>query len=114
MMKRMVTLLIVCFFLFSTAPAFADFDEGFLAVGDLAVARPGGLAALVIGSAAFIVALPFAATSGSIKQTADTLVVSPFNFTFKRPLGDFQRTGIYVPPEKTEKGKNGGDDTTGK
>jgi hypothetical protein len=112
-MKKLVLLVITCFLLFNTVPAFADFDEAFLAVGDLALARPGGLAALVIGSAAFIVALPFAATSGSIKQTADTLVVGPFNFTFTRPVGDFQRTGSYVPPEKTQKGKDR-DDTTGK
>ncbi|HXX80507.1 MAG TPA: hypothetical protein VEI46_03110 [Thermodesulfovibrionales bacterium] len=113
-MKRIVILLITCFLLFNTAPAFADFDEAFLAVGDLAFARPGGLAALAIGSAAFIVALPFAAASGSIKQAADTLVIGPFNFTFRRPVGDFQRTGVYVPPEKTEKAKSSRDDTTGK
>jgi len=113
-MKKMVLLLIACFLLFNTVPAFADFDEAFLAVGDIALARPGGLAALVVGSAFFIVALPFAAASGSVEQAADTLVVGPFNFTFKRPVGDFQRTGSYVPPEKTQKAKSSGDDTTGK
>ena len=109
-MKRIVILLITCFLLFNTAPAFADFDEAFLAVGDLAFARPGGLAALAIGSAAFIVALPFAAASGSIKQAADTLVVGPFNFTFSRPIGDFQRSGSYARPENTRKAKDGGDE----
>lgn len=113
-MKKMVFLLIPCLLLFSTAPAFADFDEAFLVVGDLAVARPCGLASLVIGSAAFIVSLPFAAASGSVKQTADTLVSGPFKFTFTRPLGDFQRTGSYTPPGKTQKAKSGGGDTTGK
>ncbi|HXX53994.1 MAG TPA: hypothetical protein VEI28_05430 [Thermodesulfovibrionales bacterium] len=113
-MKKMVLLLITCFLLFNTTPSFADFDEAFLTVGDLVIARPGGLAALVIGSAAFIVALPFAAASGSIQRTADTLVNGPFNFTFTRPLGDFQRTGVYVPPGKTQKAKGGGDDATGK
>lgn len=113
-MKKIVLLLITCFLLFNAAQAFADFDEAFLMVGDVALARPGGLVALVIGSAAFIVALPFAAASGSVNQVADTLVMGPFNFTFTRPVGDFQRTGSYVPPEKTQKGKDGGDDTTGK
>jgi hypothetical protein len=113
-MKTMVLVLIACFLLFNTAPALADFDEAFLAVGDLVLARPGGLVALAIGSAAFIVALPFAATSGSIKQAADTLVMGPFNFTFTRPVGDFQRTGVYVPPEKTQKDKGSGGDTQGK
>jgi len=113
-MKKVVLLLITCFFFFNTAPAFADFDEAFLAVGDIALARPCGLAGLVIGSAAFIVALPFAAASGSVKQTADTLVMSPFNFTFTRPVGDFQRTGSHMPPKKTQKARSSGDDTTGK
>ena len=36
-----------------------------------------------------VVALPFAATSGSVKKTADTLVVHPAAATFTRPLGDF-------------------------
>ena len=112
-MKKIVLLLITCLLLFNAAPAFADFDEAFLAVGDLALARPGGLAALVIGSAAFIVALPFAATSGSIKQAADTLVVGPFNFTFTRPVGDFQRTVSYKPAVKAQQGKSGGGETTG-
>jgi len=112
-MKKIVLLLITCLLLFNAAPAFADFDEAFLAVGDLALARPGGLAALVIGSAAFIVALPFAATSGSIKQAADTLVVGPFNFTFTRPVGDFQRTVSYKPAVKAQQGKSGGGETNG-
>jgi len=112
-MKKIVLLLITCFLLFNTAPAFADFDEAFLMVGDVALARPGGLAALVIGSAAFIVALPFAATSGSIKQAADTLVVGPFNFTFTRPVGDFQRTVSYKPAVKAQQGKSGGGETNG-
>jgi len=113
-MKKMVLLLITCFLLFNTTSAFADFDEAFLTLGDVAVARPCGLASLIIGSAVFIVSLPFAAASGSVKQTADTLVSGPFNFTFTRPVGDFQRTGSYKPPEKTQKAKSGGDDTTGK
>jgi hypothetical protein len=37
----------------------------------------------------FVVALPFAAASGSVKETADTLVVAPAKATFTRPLGDF-------------------------
>jgi hypothetical protein len=58
-------------------------------VGDLAIVRPGCFVATVIGSAVFIVALPIAMTSGSVKETADTLVVQPAQATFTRPLGDF-------------------------
>jgi hypothetical protein len=45
--------------------------------------------ATLLGTAVFIVALPVAAISGSIKQTADTLVVTPAQATFTRPIGDF-------------------------
>ena len=113
-MKKLMLLLIVCLLLFNTTPAVADFDEAFITVGDIVIARPFGLAGLVIGSAAFIVSLPFAAASGSVEQTADTLVSGPFRFTFTRPLGDFQRSGLYKPAGKTQKAQSGGDDTAGK
>jgi hypothetical protein len=35
------------------------------------------------------VSLPIAAASRSIRSTANTLVVSPAQATFTRPLGDF-------------------------
>lgn len=108
-MKRIALLLTTCFLFFNTAPAFADFDEAFLTVGDAVIARPCGLAGLVIGSAAFVVSLPFAAASGSVRQTADTLVSAPFHFTFTRPLGDFQRTGLYRPAGKVQQDKSSGD-----
>jgi hypothetical protein len=56
---------------------------------DALVARPACFVATVLGSACFIVALPFAACSKSVKKTADTLVVKPAKATFTRPLGDF-------------------------
>jgi len=43
----------------------------------------------LIGSAFFIIALPIAAMSHSVKKTADTLVVAPAQATFTRPIGDF-------------------------
>jgi hypothetical protein len=58
-------------------------------VGDVALARPGCFLATIFGSVVFVVALPFAAASGTVKETADTLVVTPAKATFTRPLGDF-------------------------
>jgi hypothetical protein len=43
----------------------------------------------VAGSALFVVCLPFAALSKSVKSTAHALVVAPAQATFTRPLGDF-------------------------
>ena len=57
---------------------------------DALVVRPVGLAATVLGAAIFVVALPFAALSGSVKDTGRTLVGQPADFTFKRKLGDFE------------------------
>ena len=57
-------------------------------VVDVVVARPACLAATVVGSAFFIVALPLAAVSKSVKPTCDALVVKPARATFTRPLGD--------------------------
>ena len=41
----------------------------------------------VVGTAFFIVALPFALSSGSTGDAWDALVAEPFQFTFTRPLG---------------------------
>jgi hypothetical protein len=58
------------------------------AAADALVVRPACLVATVVGSAVFVVALPAALISKSVKKTADTLVVKPANATFTRPLGD--------------------------
>jgi hypothetical protein len=102
-MRKMVILLVLFLLLNSTA-AFAESGDGFYAIGDLAIARPLGIASIVIGGAAFIASFPFALTSGSIKDTADLLVGEPFRFTFKRPLGDFRQGSYDKPLEKTGKG----------
>ncbi len=57
-------------------------------VADFVVVRPACLVATVVGSAFFVVSLPVAAMSKSVKKTANTLVVKPANATFTRPLGD--------------------------
>ena len=55
---------------------------------DALVIRPACFVATVLGSAVFVVALPAAAISKSVKKTANTLVVKPANATFTRPMGD--------------------------
>ncbi len=57
--------------------------------GDALVVRPLGICATVIGGALFIVSLPFSALGGNTESAYEYLVEDPFNFTFKRPLGDF-------------------------
>ena len=55
---------------------------------DLVVTRPLGLLGIAVGSAAFVVALPFTIPSGSVGRTAEELVKKPVRYTFKRPLGE--------------------------
>lgn len=55
---------------------------------DLLIARPGGLAATVLGAAVFVVGLPFTLINGSTGQAAQQLVVQPAQYTFTRPLGE--------------------------
>ena len=59
------------------------------AVGDVLIVRPASFVATVIGGAIFIIALPIAAASKSVKHTADVLVIRPAQFTFTRPIGEF-------------------------
>ncbi len=55
---------------------------------DVAIARPLSFAATIIGSVLFVVSLPIALTSGSVKDTAHVLVEAPAKDTFVRPVGD--------------------------
>lgn len=73
----------------NTATA-AQPDEGAAMIVDVVVARPACFAATVVGSAFFVVALPFALASKSVNRAAEALVVKPAKATFTRPLGDFE------------------------
>lgn len=56
-------------------------------VTDAILVRPLGLVFTVIGSAVFVVTLPFSALGGNVGQAGDTLVAGPFRTTFDRCLG---------------------------
>jgi hypothetical protein len=63
-------------------------DKGADMLVDLVVTRPIGLAATVIGSAVFVLGLPFTIPSGSVGESACALIARPAAYTFKRPLGE--------------------------
>ncbi|UTA48012.1 hypothetical protein L1F30_00390 [Simiduia sp. 21SJ11W-1] len=54
---------------------------------DLVLVRPVMLGITVLGTAAFVVSLPFSAAGGNVKQAANTLVLGPGEATFVRCLG---------------------------
>ena len=68
----------------------ARYDEASFGtmVVDAAVARPLGLGATVVGTAAWIVTLPFSALGGNVRAAAQKLIIEPARFTFVRPLGE--------------------------
>lgn len=57
---------------------------------DIMAARPIGLAAMVGGAVVFLVSWPFSALGGNSDEAWDTLVVAPAEYTFRRPLGNFE------------------------
>ena len=99
-MKNMTILFLTITLILTSTPVFAADNDGFIVVMDIVIARPFGLAALVIGSAFFAVTYPFAAMSNSVHETADTLVGEPYRFTFLRPPGDF--SGTYMAEQDKE------------
>jgi hypothetical protein len=92
-MKTKLTAMVCAALMISSAtPCFASSeDDGPLTtIADLTVVRPACLVATVVGSAFFVISLPVAAASKSVKKTARTLVVQPARATFTRPLGDME------------------------
>ncbi|UCG12325.1 MAG: multidrug transporter [Deltaproteobacteria bacterium] len=56
-------------------------------LADLVFLRPVGLAAIAVGTGAFIISLPFSILGGNTGQAGQKLVVNPAKYTFSRPLG---------------------------
>lgn len=55
--------------------------------GDLIIARPLLLATTIVGTAVYLVSLPFTLAGGNAKQAGETLVAGPAMATFVRCLG---------------------------
>lgn len=73
---------------FAAAGSSVKEDPSALAMtADLVLIRPAMLSLTVLGSAVWLVALPFSAAGGNIKESAETLVVGPAMNTFVRCLG---------------------------
>jgi hypothetical protein len=110
-MKKIMILCLTIVLILTSTPVFAA--EGFIIIMDMVIARPFGLASLVIGSAFFVVTLPFAAMSKSSHKTADTLVGEPFRFTFIRPPGDFSDTYMVNREEEVSEPRHQAKETLG-
>jgi hypothetical protein len=56
-------------------------------LADTFMVRPFMLVSTIVGTAAFVVTLPFSLLGGNTGESAKTLVGEPFMYTFARPLG---------------------------
>ena len=87
-----VAALVIC----AAAPASDDpFEPDTAPTGeqmalDLIIVRPLSLAGTVLGTAVFIVALPFNALTLNFSDPARRLILEPAKYTFVRPLGDLE------------------------
>jgi hypothetical protein len=88
MKMKLLTLACSVLMLGASTSAFASEDRSVAIIADVTLVRPGCFVATAVGSVFFVVSLPFAAISKSVKQTADALVVKPAEATFTRPVGD--------------------------
>ena len=72
----------------STVPLYnADAPDGFVMMADLIIARPILIALTAIGSAAFVVSLPFTVLGGNMEEAGKALVSEPAREAFVRCLG---------------------------
>jgi hypothetical protein len=79
---------VMALFAGSLTPAQAADNTSLAVAADAVIARPACLVATIVGSALFVVCLPAAIPSKSVKKVAETLVVAPAKATFTRPLGE--------------------------
>ena len=56
---------------------------------DLVFVRPISLVAYLVGTGLAVVATPIGLATGTTRQIWDKLLNEPFDFTVRRPLGDF-------------------------
>ena len=92
-MKKIFSILLIMVMLFSSAPAFAassDTDAADIVI-DTVLLRPLGIVSTVFGSVFFVVSLPFAAITSSVGTSFELLVQDPFEYTFRRPLGQIDK-----------------------
>jgi hypothetical protein len=99
-MKKMTAFILTLVLLAASVPAFAGpvIENDRDVVTDALFARPLGLASIVGGAALWVITFPFAAISGSLDTTTETLIKNPIMYTFPRPVGDFD----YVPATEQE------------
>lgn len=79
--------LVMCFPKLALAEEIIEKPSAAAMAGDLVIARPLLLGMTVLGTAAYIISLPFSLAGGNAAETAETLMIGPARATFVRCLG---------------------------
>jgi len=93
-MKRMITFLMIAFFVLSfNTPVLAnDNPKEAPSLGnileDVLWLRPIGCVRTVLGGAAFVISLPVSIPTGKAEAAKEFLITDPYNYYLKRPLGE--------------------------
>jgi hypothetical protein len=98
-MQSGIALLVVALFLCATSLVHAA-ENSYMArtedvsaeeiIVDGLLLRPSGIVATVVGTAVFVVTLPFSIPTKSVDKAAQKLIVDPVRYTFVRPLGQIE------------------------
>jgi hypothetical protein len=103
MKKKLIAFLVMLALIAGATPTLANEPTDAYIIPDVLLARPLGLAAIVLGSVIFVIALPVSIPSGSVKKVGQRLVSDPVEFTFVRPVGDFDyRLGTWQRNEDSK------------
>jgi hypothetical protein len=62
--------------------------QGEFILFDVVILRPLGLASMAVGAAGALVACPWAGSSNSCDRVQRELIDKPYDYTFRRPVGD--------------------------
>lgn len=104
--RTLMATLAACLLAFSSlgyAKAVDESPSALAMTGDAIFARPVLLATTIIGSAVYLVSLPFSLLGGNAEEAGEVLVMGPAKATFVRCLGC---TRVGRKPEPVQQGAN--------
>jgi hypothetical protein len=88
-MKKGVVVLLTLILVLTSSMAFArKKPDATNMIAETLVLRPLGFGALVFGSVFYVISLPMALITDSEKNVREALVTEPYEYVFKRPMGD--------------------------
>ena len=87
-MKKLIILFFTIIFCITVVSSAYSASSASDIVGDICVVRPTSFLAMIAGTCAFVVTLPFTLIGGNVGEAGMKLVANPARATFSRPLGD--------------------------